>query len=267
MPLTNRTDARLSADSGEAALTRREEAGVTVAPAVDAEEQPPRRGLRRGSLTQERIVAESLRLLDEGGLNGFSLPKLGRALGADQTAVYRHFASKDDLVLAIADRLIEEAMTGFEPHDCWVDTLTEMTRRLRLAYLAHPAAASMSAYRTTQGPAEIATVNIIIDAILKAGFEGAEAAIMYRAAGDFALAFAGFEASFLALDKKAQQHDRAAWTQAYLSVDREQFPAVWQVRTLLPEVRDDDIFETLLSLVMAGLRQRAPHPCECHPPA
>jgi Bacterial regulatory proteins, tetR family. len=25
------------------------------------------------------------------------MPKLGRALGADPTAVYRHFASKDDL--------------------------------------------------------------------------------------------------------------------------------------------------------------------------
>ena len=48
-------------------------------------------------------------------MDGFSLPKLGRALGADQTAVYRHFASKDDLVLAIADQLIEEAMTGWQP--------------------------------------------------------------------------------------------------------------------------------------------------------
>ena len=69
-----------------------------------------RRGLRRGSLTPELIVKESLKLLDDKGLDGFSMPKLGRALGADPTAVYRHFASKDDLVLAIADQLIEDAM-------------------------------------------------------------------------------------------------------------------------------------------------------------
>jgi AcrR family transcriptional regulator len=240
------------------------EVDVTAAPTADAKLPSPKRGLRRGSLTKEIIVTESLRLLDEGGTDGFSLPKLGRALGADQTAVYRHFASKDDLVLAIADRLIEEAMNGLEPRECWVDTLTEMCRRLRRTYLAHPAAASMSAYRTTQGPAEIRTVDIIIGSILAAGFEGAEAARMYRAIGDFALAWAGGEAQFLALDKRAQQHDRAAWTQVYLSVSRDDYPSIWQVRTELPEVRDDDIFESILGVVMAGLRQQAPRPCSCH---
>ena len=242
---------------------------MTAAPDAHAKSaaEPPRRGLRRGSLTKEIIVTESLRLLDTGGLDGFSMPKLGRALGADQTAVYRHFASKDDLILAIADRLIEEAIAGLEPSPCWVDTLTDLARRQRATYLAHPAAASMSAYRTTQGPAEIAAVNVILEAVHAAGFEGAQAALTYRTVGDFALAFAGFEAAFLSLDAKAQQGDRAAWTQAYLSVDRAQFPAVWQVRTELPEVKDDDIFENLLGLVMTGLVQSAPHPCDCHRPA
>jgi hypothetical protein len=87
---------------------------------------------------------------------------------------------------------------------------------------------------------------------------------MYRAVGDFSLAWAGFEASFLALDKRLQQNDRAAWTQAYLSVDREEHPSIWQVRTQLPEVKDDDIFEAILKTVMVGLRQLAPPPCTCH---
>jgi hypothetical protein len=69
------------------------------------------------------------------------------------------------------------------------------------------------------------------------------------------------------LDTKAQQTDRAAWAQAYLSVDLAEFPAIWQVRTLLPEVSDNDIFENLLGLVMTGLLQSAPHPCDCHRPA
>jgi AcrR family transcriptional regulator len=225
-----------------------------------------RPGLARGSLTSERIVDESLKLLDEHGVAGFSLPKLGRALGADPTAVYRHFASKDDIVLAIADRLIEEAMAGMEPRACWVDTVIEGTRRLRAVYLTHPAAASLSASRTTAGPAEMQAVNILIGAALQAGFEDAEAVRIYRALGDFALYWAGGEASFLALDERAQATERVAWA-AYLAVDRAEFPHTWQVRLELPEVADDAIFDTILSLVIDGLTRRAPRPCGCgaHP--
>ncbi len=221
------------------------------------------RGLRRGSLTPELIVRQSLRLLDAGGVEGFSLPKLGRALGADPTAVYRHFASKDDLVLAIADHLIDETLAGLSPQACWVDTVTGLTRRLRRTYLAHPAAASLSACRTTQRPAEMRIVDVLIGAVLDAGFEGSEAALIYRALGDFALAWAGGEADFLALDERSQQADRGAWTRAYLLVGRAAHPHIWRIREELPGVADDDIFETILSLVIGGLIQRAPRPCGC----
>ena len=222
-----------------------------------------RRGLHRGSLTPELIVKESLRLLDEGGVDGFSLPKLGRALGADQTAVYRHFASKDDLVLAVADQLIEEAMAGLTPHECWLDTVTDGVRRMRRTYARHPAAASLAACRTTQGPAEMRAVDALIGAVFDAGFTGAEAARIYRAIGDFSLAWAGWEAAFLALDTRAQDTDRQAWTRAYRAAGRAEHPNIWQLRDELPEVSDDDVFETVLALVIGGLSQQAPRRCGC----
>jgi AcrR family transcriptional regulator len=221
------------------------------------------RRLQRGELTRELIVRESMRLLDTQGVAGFSMPKLGRALGADPTAVYRHFGSKDDLVLAIADHLIEESMADLAPRDCWVDTLTGISRMLRRTYQAHPAAASLSSYRTTMGPAEMHVVNIIIGAVLQAGFDGAQAAVVYRAIGDFNLSWSGSEASFLALDERLQKNDQAAWTRAYLTVDRADYPAIWQIREELPKVDDDDIYEMILSFVLAGLAARAPNPCTC----
>jgi AcrR family transcriptional regulator len=224
---------------------------------------PGRRGLRRGDLTRELIVGQSLHLLDTEGVAGFSLPKLGRVLGADPTAVYRHFASKDDLVLAIADELMQESLAGLEPSDCWIETLRDISRRLRRTYSEHPAAASLSSYRTTMGPAEMRAVDIIIGAVLAAGFEDAEAAVVYRALGDFNLSFCGFEASFLALDERLQKNDRDAWARGYLTAPRDQYPNIHQIREQLPEVSDDHIYETILSIVMAGLAARAPRPCPC----
>src|SRR5689334_10566573 len=223
--------------------------------------------LRRGSLTPDAIIAESLRLLDTEGADGFSLPKLGRALGADPTAVYRHFASKDDLVLAIADRLIQEAMDGLPAHDCWVETVIDSTRRLRRTYLAHPAAASLSSFRTTGRPAEMRVVDRTLEAVLAAGYEGLEAAVVYRALGDFALAWCGGEASTLALPEPLQAVDWGAWAQAYSAVGQEEYPHIWRVRDELPLVADDDIFEAVLAIMITGICERAPRPCTCgaHP--
>jgi hypothetical protein len=118
-------------------------------------------------------------------------------------------------------------------------------------------------YRTTQGPAEMRTVDMILGALQQAGFTGKEAAHVYRAFGDFALFWSGGEASFLALDEKAQRRDRDAWTRAYLVADRAVYPNIWGVREELPVVKDDDIFETVLSVVLGGIVARAPRPCQC----
>ena len=105
------------------------------------------------------------------------MPKLGRALGADPTAVYRHFASKDDLILAIADHLIEEAMDG--------------PARARLAgwrrsididpaaapHLSRPSGSGLALVcRTTQRAAEMRVVDMHPRRGAGAGFEGVEAA-------------------------------------------------------------------------------------------
>jgi AcrR family transcriptional regulator len=228
-----------------------------------------RRGerLKRGILTPELIVEESIGLLDSGGVAGFSLPKLGRVLGADPTAVYRYFRSKDDLVLAIADRLIEYAVEGFAPSPCWVDTIVDLARRIRVVYQEHPAAASITSYRTTQRAAEMRAVEWLLEAVGRAGFEGEQAALMYRAIADFSLYMAGGEAALLSLDPAQQEADAGAWTRAYRTVEAGEHPHIWALRDALPPVADDNdaVYERALELFMAGIQAAAPTPCPCPP--
>ena len=106
-------------------------------------------------------------------------------------------------------------------------------------------------------------VNVLIGAVLAAGFEGAEAAVIYRALGDFALYWSGGEAAFLALDEQAAA-DRPGRVDPRLpGRGRGGVPAHLADPRRAAGVTDDDIFETILSLVMAGLLQRAPRPCAC----
>ena len=87
-----------------------------------------------------------------------------------------------------------------------------------------------------------------------------------RAIGDFAMYWSGAEAAFLALDPDLQDNDRTTWVRAYRAVDRAEHPHIWQLREELPDVTDDAIFETVLSLVVGGLLQIAPNPCGCRRP-
>jgi hypothetical protein len=91
--------------------------------------------------------------------------------------------------------------------------------------------------------------------------------VVYRALGDFALAWCGGEAALLALPEPLQAVDRGAWTQAYRAVGQEEYPHIRRVRDELPLVTDDDIFEAVLAIMITGLCERAPEPCTCgaHP--
>jgi hypothetical protein len=52
-----------------------------------------------------------------------------------------------------------------------------------------------------------------------------------------------------------------AWTSAYLTADRADYPHIWRLRMGLSEVDDNEIFESILSFIISGLAQHAPRPC------
>jgi AcrR family transcriptional regulator len=54
-------------------------------------------------LDPERIIAAGLELAARPGVSAISVRELGTMLGADPTAIYRHFRSKDDLMRSLLD--------------------------------------------------------------------------------------------------------------------------------------------------------------------
>ena len=54
------------------------------------------------------LIKKGLKILVAEGYEGFSLRKVARDCGVSQTAPYRHFKNKDELVLAIAQEAISK---------------------------------------------------------------------------------------------------------------------------------------------------------------
>ncbi|MFD0470946.1 TetR/AcrR family transcriptional regulator [Nonomuraea thailandensis] len=168
-----------------------------------------RRPTKQGQvLTHALIVETALRMLSEHGAAGLTARRLGLALGADASTVYRYFRGMDDLLLAIADELFGRAMASFRPTGDWRADLRELGTRIHNAYLAHPQAAVLTASRVTGRPNEVASDETIIGILRGAGFADRDAVRIYHAFIDQSLAFAILDAATLALPKAARRPTR-----------------------------------------------------------
>jgi len=61
---------------------------------------------RRAPLSRDSIEVESLALIEEVGIDGFSTRKLGQRLGCEAMSIYYYFPSKAHIMDALADRLL-----------------------------------------------------------------------------------------------------------------------------------------------------------------
>jgi AcrR family transcriptional regulator len=61
---------------------------------------------------QREILERARELVEESGLANLTLKKVAERVGFSEPAIYRHFASKQELVLALVDLLRERLMGG-----------------------------------------------------------------------------------------------------------------------------------------------------------
>ncbi|NED74835.1 TetR family transcriptional regulator [Streptomyces sp. SID9944] len=223
--------------------------------------EPKARG-RRGrppstSLNQKLILDTALTLVEREGPDALTLRRLGADLGANHTAVLRHFHSKDEILLGLAERLLEDALDGFAPADSWRETLESLARRVRTACLAHPRIALLVASRVARRSAEFRGADAVIAALRQAGFGDRDAARYYRSLVETALAVSAHEAAFAALDSGSQEGDRMAWRREYLAVSPTLYPHLAAAAPYLAEADEDDQFETTLGLILDAVEARA----------
>lgn len=64
--------------------------------------------------SRERILEAAARMIRELGPNGISIAELMKSAGLTHGGFYRHFTSRDDLILAAVERAIDDGLRSFE---------------------------------------------------------------------------------------------------------------------------------------------------------
>ncbi len=59
------------------------------------------------------IITSTLRIIDRSGIKGLTVARLAQEVGFVESALYRHFRSKGDLVSFILDSILQEARNHF----------------------------------------------------------------------------------------------------------------------------------------------------------
>ncbi|MFI2415440.1 TetR/AcrR family transcriptional regulator [Streptomyces sp. NPDC018947] len=186
-----------------------------------------RRPTKQGAVLSERLIVDTaLRLVAEHGADALSVRRLGAALGADPSALYRYFRNTDALLLAMADEMIGRAQEGWRATGNWREDLRSMGLRIHASYLAQPQAALLAAHRTTGRPHETRAVETILGILRDGGFPDPLAVRIYHAFVDQALAFAAQDAAAAALPEAAADAEAEVWHAAYGRLPAETHPNI-----------------------------------------
>jgi len=93
-------------------------------------------------ISHDAVVEASLRIIDDEGLDAFSLPRLARELNVAAPSLYHHFADRADILRTVARAIVLQTRLP-DPGACasWVDWFVGISLAFRRAVLSHRNAA------------------------------------------------------------------------------------------------------------------------------
>ncbi|MCL6670248.1 MULTISPECIES: TetR/AcrR family transcriptional regulator [Streptomyces] len=224
---------------------------------VPEEKRRRRRPTKSGTVLSERLIVETaLRMLREHGSAGLTARRLGLALDADPSTLYRYFRGMDDLTLAIGDALIGQALDGWRPTGQWRADLRAVGLRIHAVYVAHPQAAVLTTSRVTGRANELAADETVLDILRTAGFPLADTVRVYHAFIDQTLAFAALDAASLTLPSAALRADENMWRSTYARLPATTHPRIAEAAPLLSARMVDSAYPTALEMLLDSAAAR-----------
>ncbi|MEX0172144.1 TetR/AcrR family transcriptional regulator [Streptomyces sp. LMG1-1-1.1] len=218
---------------------------------VPEAERRRRRPTRQGVVLSEKLIVQTaLRMLREHGTAGLSARRLGAALGADPSTLYRYFAGLDGLTRAIGEELMGRALDSWTATGTWRTDLHSLGLAIHASYLAHPQAALLTASRVTGRPREIEVDETILGILRTAGFDDPDAVGIYHAFIDLALAFAALDAGALAIKDEVRAADEDMWTTTYARLPPHTHPHIAATAHLLADRMNDSAYPVVLDTLL-----------------
>ncbi|MEP7111881.1 MAG: TetR/AcrR family transcriptional regulator [Ilumatobacteraceae bacterium] len=203
-------------------------------------------------LTPDIIVSAAIDVISDVGPDQFSVRRLGEALDADPTAIYRHFRSKDELLRAMGDRSLAGVVEDL-PTSSWRDCIRELCIRIRAANLAQPSLASLVRGAPPRRQNELLITETILAQFRRAGFDKAAAARAYHAVIELTIGSGAIDATLASMTTTERDRIYGEWRSDYATLDAKAFPFSVEVAASLYLATADERFAYALDRLLDGL--------------
>lgn len=146
-------------------------------------------------LDADQIATAAWKIVDERGLQAFTLRAVAQELGVSAMAIYHHFSDKAALASLMVEKAhSERALTPATGY--WRDDLWEMAKWLREVRLAHPALPSLRRNFSIWSPAMLAISERWVSLWLQSGLATDKASLAARASSQAVVGMVDEEAVY-----------------------------------------------------------------------
>ena len=200
-----------------------------------------------GSLTRDAILDGAVELIEREGPGALSMRRLGAELGVEGMAIYHHFDGRDELLTAIADRLLEP-LHELPPGGGWRQACRRFATVLRGVAVARPATFALLGLQPFDTVVSLEPVERLLGVLVDDGFNPAAALGIYRAVVSYARGYGLAQATGFTVDAA-----RAGGRERLATLPRDQFPILAGRARELAALDADSAFELGLNALLAGL--------------
>jgi AcrR family transcriptional regulator len=218
----------------------------------------------RGSLSREEILEASYQLVEHDGLTALSMPALSRKINAGVTSIYWYFRNKEELLVALAERVTADVYRRWLPmgDGPWDAELRTSFTSFRTELSRVPVYLDLFAIRSRfvlvqPGifPVVMNRLETDIARLAAAGLSPVEAAHAHIACSAYARGFVTLERGLHQEPGEQDESVRAGIVDTVGQLDASTFPALTLLGDLEPVTAlNDDTFSIGLDLLIDGIR-------------
>ncbi|MFD3454447.1 TetR/AcrR family transcriptional regulator [Streptomyces sp. NPDC058691] len=210
----------------------------------------------RKRLDRDVLVATALALADAEGLAAVTTRRVGQEHGVSPMALYRHFRDKDQILDAIAERLLSEVHLPERDDRVWHAQLHDVLTSLLSVLRPHAAAAGLVTTRILDSPPGLDLAERTLELLATAGFEVEQAAEIASQSLCSMVTLVVTEPGRSQPEAAESRDDAVRGKQASLAtLSPEQYPHVVAAAGALASCASDDVYYAHgVELLVAGIR-------------